>query len=194
VKLRGWCLGLAWIGLTSSACLDHELPPEEDASGGFDEDGNAGGVASFVPFARDFEAFESWMSFEVRTGEHAGVIGTVRVYINALPPSGSREFPVGTIIVKTVEVGDKTTWSIHSMVKRGGGFNAQGALDWEFYDLRFNEDEIPVILWRGADPPAGHGYETLPGLATGTEAPCNSCHLSARNDAVLSESLQLETP
>ena len=53
---------------------------------------------------------------------------------------------------------------MHARVKRGGGFNPRGAIDWEWFDLRINASDEALMMWRGEKPPANHGYESLPGL------------------------------
>jgi len=149
----------------------------------------------FIALQRDLRDFRDWTFFELREVEmHAGISGPVVVYINRIPEAGSDAFPVGTIVVKTVEIGDPTNWVVHAMVKRGGMFNDQGAFGWEYFDLAINADGVPVILWRGEEPPSGHGYESLPGLTREptAEVDCNSCHAAADdNDSLLSEPLDL---
>lgn len=170
--------------LALAGCLDHDLP--EDARSEPDV---------FIALQRDFRDFRDWMQFPLRTAVmHAGVSGPVVAYLNELPPEDADAFPTGTIFVKTVEIGPATEWTVHAMVKRGGGFNAQGALDWEYFDLAINDDDIPVIMWRGEKPPSDHGYESLLGGGADptTEVDCNSCHTGSDEDAVLSEPLALD--
>ena len=84
-------------------------------------------------------------------------------------------------MVKTVENGPPDLWKIHARVKRGGGFNTAGALGWEWFDLRVTIDDSVVIMWRGAEPPKNHGYESLPGLGVTMtmDGNCNTCHAAA---------------
>ena len=183
-------LCVAWV---AGGCLDHELPPE-------DEDGdaaNGGGTQPevFIALQRDFADFLDWQAFEVDAVEHAGAQGKVVTYLNHLPPRDADAFPVGTMLVKTVEVGKPTTWTVHAMVKRGGTFNEQGAFGWEYFDLAINGDGVPVILWRGEEPPADGGYTVAPGVeADGSmESDCNGCHGAERsNDHVLGDMLDLD--
>ena len=170
--------------LLLTGCLDHELPDigsrEHDV---------------FIALQRDFRDFRDWMQFELRTAVmHAGVSGPVVAYLNELPSEDASEFPIGTIMVKTVEIGPATDWTVHAMVKRGGAFNAQGALDWEYVDLAINEDDVPVIMWRGEKPPSDHGYESLlgGGADPALEVDCNSCHTGSDQDAILSDALALD--
>lgn len=171
--------------LLLTGCLDHELP-EQDSSDNRDV---------FIALQRDFRDFRDWMQFELRTAVmHAGVSGPVFAYLNELPPVDASEFPVGTIFVKTVQIGPATEWTVHAMVKRGGGFNAQGALGWEYVDLAINEDDTPVIMWRGEKPPTDHGYENLlgGGADPALEVDCNGCHTGSDEDAILSDALALD--
>jgi hypothetical protein len=125
-------------------------------------------------------------------------VGPVVVYLKQLPPLDATSFPVGAMLVKTVEIGQPSTWEVHGMIKRGGSFNARGALGWEFLDLSVDEDCTPRINWRGDRPPRDHGYKSLPGLEPEGEmmmdADCNSCHgtpAARENDGVLSKPLRL---
>jgi hypothetical protein len=188
---RSWLtLGLL-ASLAATGCLDHDLP--EDAQG-------VGSADTFIALPRDFCDFREWMAFPLRDIDmHAGVTGPLVVYLKDLPPMGAEAFPVGTMIVKTVELGDPKEWEIHAMVKRGGTFNSRGAIGWEFFDLGIDDDCTPVIHWRGEKAPRDHGYKSLPGLksddASNMDPDCNSCHgrMDAReNDAVLSEPLRLK--
>lgn len=153
---------------------------------------------SFIAVQQDFADFATWDSFEIEldgaegTRAHSGD-GPLMGYINQLPPAESTEFPVGTILVKTVEAGAPQDWTIQVMVKRGGNFNALGALGWEYLDLEINAENTPVILWRGEAPPSGHGYEALGGTETEIELDCNSCHaVHPEKDYVLSDELSLQ--
>jgi hypothetical protein len=179
-------LACAWLacGLLVG-CLDHELAGD-DGSGGRDV---------FIALQRDFSDFRDWMRFPLRTAVmHAGISGPVAAYLNELPPEDAREFPIGTFEVKTVEIDPATEWTIHAMYKRGGGFNAQGALGWEYVDLAINDDDVPVIMWRGERPPSDHGYESLlgGGVDPALEVDCNSCHAGGDDAAILSDELRLE--
>ena len=168
-----------------AGCLDHQLP-----SDGAGEERDV-----FIALQRDFADFRDWMRFPLRTAVmHAGVSGPVVAYLNELPPADASEFPVGTIVIKTVEIDPATEWTIHAMVKRGGGFNAQGALGWEYVDLAINDDDVPVIMWRGERPPSDHGYESLlgGGVDPALEVDCNGCHTGGDEEAILSDELELD--
>lgn len=149
-----------------------------------------GEPAVFIALQRDFAPFESWPRVSLGDGAGEGhAAGARHVYHNRGPHRG--RYPVGTILVKAVETtAPFTTWELFGMVKRGGGFNADGALDWEFFTLRFDAGRVPVIVARGENPKeaaeGAHGYED-----GGSGVTCNRCHgtLAAPTDHVLSPAL-----
>jgi hypothetical protein len=145
--------------------------------------------AGFVAVARDFEDFRDWPFLELSptslTASHPSA--PRRLFFNAVPEDDAAPFPVGAILVKAVIEGDPTTWEIHAMVKRGGEYNADGAVGWEFFDLAIDASDEVIVRWRGEGPPPGAaGY---PGSTTG-EGACNSCHgLFPDRDYVFDRSL-----
>jgi hypothetical protein len=168
----------------ATGCLDDELDPNQPMAG-----------ATFIALTRDFQPFRGWT--QTKVGEAAIVGGHAAgprfTYVNDPPVSG--HFPVGTMIVKTVELGDPSTWVIHARAKRGGTFNAQQAIGWEWFELRIDPSGQVGFLWRGEKPPKDHGYESLPGLGvTGsTETDCNTCHVqAAESEYVLAPALRAE--
>ncbi len=174
-------IGLLW----SSGCLDDEMDPALAGGSG----------ATFIALERDFQSFQSWSRTQVGDAEIVGghAAGPRFAYVST-PPAGGK-FPIGAMIAKTVEVGDPTTWSIHAKAKRGGGFNPQGAINWEWFELRIVGTNEVTILWRGAQPPKDHGYESLPGLGatTAMDGDCNTCHAAAAGtDYLLSPVLQMQ--
>lgn len=135
----------------------------------------------FVAFAPSFSPFRTWTSYMDTLADDGslptGVGGPRTQYINMLPPSGSTEFPIGSIIVEVREDG-----KIFASVKRGGDFNASGCVNWEFFELA--EDPV-TITWRGTGPPLGDTYG-------GDPNGCNNCHtMCASNDYICSPKLQL---
>ncbi len=155
--------------LLLAGCLDHDpIPGQQDA---------------FVAMQSDFEGYPSWESVTVAAEDTGHPDGARTVYVNEMPEGGDT-FPVGTVIVKEIAGGD-----IHAMAKRGGGYNADGAVGWEWFELVLS-DGAPVIKWRGTEAPEGEAYGALPGsepedtgdLVTGD---CNTCHGAAvENDYV----------
>src|SRR5258706_1435343 len=98
----------------------------------------AGSNATFVAFPATFQDFRAWPSFHSDGPADDGtfppaVLGPRTQYVNHAPPHGAKTFPIGTIIVEARESG---TMLILAGVKRGGGYNVGGALDWEWFGLR----------------------------------------------------------
>jgi len=146
---------------------------------------------TFVALASDFQPYATWTNFyvgDVPDPNGVDLTGPRTVYINELPPHGATEFPVGTIIVKVVEP-DATPqdWEMFGLVKRGGGYDEEGAPNWEWFGLGIDTAGHVVIEWRGTGPPPDASYGSL-GAALG----CVFCHANARaNDYVQTPQLQL---
>jgi hypothetical protein len=147
--------------------------------------GGGGETETFLAFSTTFAPFRSWPSFHSDGPPDDGtftpdVLGPRTQYVNQLPPRGSTEFPVGTVVV---EARENEGHKIFAGVKRGGGFNSGGAADWEWFEL----SEGPVtIVWRGVGPPLGDTYGGDP------NGGCNACHARcAANDYVCSPQLSL---
>lgn len=178
MKRGRWFLLLGLWG-----CLDHELAPESEDT--------------FIALQRDFAPFLDWP--EVMVGEtpitpDGHLTGPRYAFLNEKPASGGTSFPVGTIIVKTAQTGNPIQWEIHAMVKRGGGFNVDGAVGWEWFDLALTEELEPVIRWRGPTPPDGESYGGQIAEEDSVMGDCNTCHLAAAsNDFVMSAPLNLDT-
>lgn len=145
----------------------------------------------FIAMARDFAGFRDFGQLELgerpaQSETHPG--GKLVVHLNSVPKHGAREFPVGTIIVKeTVSgaTGDAQSKKIFAMVKRGGGFNAEGAKGWEWFELTESGGTV-AIGWRGVGAPDGESYGGDP------MGSCNGCHqMALHNDYVLSPALRL---
>jgi hypothetical protein len=137
----------------------------------------------FIAFSSSFADFRTWNFFH-SDGPAPGtqppeVIGPRSQYLNEIPPSGSTEFSVGTIVVEAREFGLNT---IFAGVKRGGEFNA--GRNWEWFELQENP---VVILWRGVGPPNGETYGGDP------NGGCNSCHEACNNDYVCAPAMQLSS-
>ncbi|MFZ5893185.1 MAG: hypothetical protein ACOY0T_19150 [Myxococcota bacterium] len=142
---------------------------------------------SFVAVSESFRGYHSWTSFDVSAEASALGIhdGSVIEYVNTLPPTGSTEFPLATIIVKEA-TGGTVPHELFAMVRRGGNFNATGARGWEWFELENLTDgnDGVKIVWRGFGPPIGEEY------GGDAEGGCNGCH-TACADAVCSTPLQL---
>lgn len=136
----------AALALLACVACDAGLPPCEG-----DE---------FIAMQSDFEDYERWRRLELDPADPRLGEGPRSVYINALPPRDATSFPQCTMIVKVGESGpDPTGWLMVGMAKRGGGYNADGAEGWEWFDLDLSPSGVPLIDWRGPSPPEGRGYE-----------------------------------
>jgi hypothetical protein len=139
----------------------------------------------FIAVASDFNGFRSWPSHSIESATASGsthVTGARTVYINEMPPAGASAFPAGTRIVKETAADGK----LFARVKRGGGYNTTGAVDWEWFELQETSGGAVFIVWRGVGPPAGETYGGDP------NAGCNTCHRTVpANDYVLSPGLML---
>jgi hypothetical protein len=130
----------------------------------------------FVATIDDFRSFRSWPSMALTVEIAPGndhLSGPRRVFINKRPPGGTSPFPIGTIVLKESGDGDPTTRDVFAMVKRGGDFNASGAIDWEWFQLKNGADGSVTMLWRGVGPANGDAY------GSDTTGGCNTCHQSA---------------
>jgi hypothetical protein len=180
-------LMLLFVALTATGatgCLDDRLDPSQ-----------VGSTDVFTPLLPDFIPFRSWSRVQVGDALIAGghAAGPRFCYVNQ--PASNGSYPIGTIIVKTVETGDPNTWTIHARAKQGGGVNPQGALDWYWYELLIFTSGDMAILWSGTAPPVAHGYEALPGVGatSSTETACNTCHTGPRDsDSILAAPLRME--
>jgi hypothetical protein len=186
---RPICAGLAALALAGLTLAGCPFLPDHVQ----DEDGAA---ISFLAQNGDFGDFRSWQSVVVGTapivdGHQAR---QRRVYVNAAPVDDEGAFPVGTIIVKEgtgFEAADEEP-ELHAMVKRGSRFNLDGAVGWEWFELGLTTSNIPLIQWRGEQPPDGEDYGCVAGVCEVGFGQCNDCHAGARdNDFVLSPALTL---
>ena len=186
-------LAAALVGALGAAGCNANVP--QDDSG------------EFVAQAMDFDGFHGWSHAVavpattlppidggdgVDAGAGPGDAGAVHpqpltVYWNMAPPHGSTVFPPKMIVVKETSDTDVTARKVFAMVKRGGDFNPNGAVNWEWFELINNTDGSVDVSWRGAEPPGGTGD-----IYAGNPNICNDCHLKAvANDDVWSSALQL---
>ena len=147
------------------------------------------GSDEFVAMQRDFSGFPEWphasLGVVPTMPGHPG--GSLTIYINHGQPPAPQPFPTGTIIVKVSDGDDTVAPFILAMAKRGGDYNAEGAIGWEWFELKFDDNAEPVIVWRGEDAPDGECYGCLPGddpMAEPTS--CNDCHGASEQDSVYS--------
>lgn len=135
----------------------------------------------FIALERDFAGYDAWevKAFEGEFVDEAHTAGPRRVFLNKRAPAGSTEWPVGTVFVKEL---DFTTFA---MVKRGNGYNASGAVGWEWFELTRDASNTVRIKWRGLGPPLGENYSK-------SGQTCNACHGAATaNDSVLTVDFHL---
>lgn len=171
------CFGAVACGKTSTAA--QQTGCETFAAG-----------STCIAFAPNFSGYTKWQAYDVTDMNLQNVVhtdATLTAYINKVPPKGSTEFPVGTIIVKSA-VGGSTPANnrVFAGVKRGGDFNANGSLNWEWFELLNTEQETPTIGWRGVGPPSSAD------VYGGDPALCNGCHQQAKaNDFIWADKLQL---
>ncbi|MGZ3423394.1 MAG: hypothetical protein ACXWUG_26300 [Polyangiales bacterium] len=181
--MRWLAFSIVLFGCSSTTSAPE--PPAADA-----------GATSFLAFERDFQGFRVWEKFsfaETSDAFPAHLGGPRDVYLNKRPPKGSKEFPVGTIIVKEViDGGPFTDRIIFARVKRGSAFNPDGN-GWEWFQLKNRADSSTAIVWRGLGPPDGDPEAGLPGYLGNADG-CTPCHKgAANNDLVLAPPLQLSS-
>lgn len=155
------------------------------------EAGSAPTPEHFIPLQKDFTGFRQWRGFDLGNAPADAVHPEGRrvVYLNRAPASGSATFPTGTILVKTVTPSNGDAASIFAMAKRGGSYNSQGAVGWEWFELQDASESSALIVWRGITPPSGEGYggDVIGGA-------CNTCHGAHQdNDYVASAALLLSS-
>lgn len=144
----------------------------------------------FIAVDSSFQGYTSWNHFHSDGPPDDGtytadVLGPREQYINNLPPSGATEFPIGTMIVEDRASVPNVKFA---GVKRGGGYNSSGALNWEWFALTVDANTgVVVHEWRGVGPPKGDTYGGDP------NGGCNACHAACglSNDYVCSGKLQL---
>jgi hypothetical protein len=61
------------------------------------------------------------------------------------------------------------------MEMRGGNFDPEGAVSWEWFELQNVDADNVRIVWRGNGPPNGETYG-------GDSATCNDCHAGAKSN------------
>ncbi|HEX4456565.1 MAG TPA: hypothetical protein VIA18_01265 [Polyangia bacterium] len=112
-------------------------------------------VPEFIVQDSDVAGFTSWYSQPFVADPLSDIVyppGSRVGFINHLAPAGATAYPLGTIIIKAIENStDPTTWELFGMSKRGGDYNAAGAVGWDFMLLRF-QDGVPHIYSSGLTP------------------------------------------
>jgi hypothetical protein len=141
--------------------------------------GTGGSGEVFIALQSDFADFLTWQKTALGDEPLEGHPAGERFgYVKQPLAAGMPAYPVGAMIVKTVEVmPDEQSWDLFAMVKRGGNYNAAGARNWEFFTLSVSAGGVPLIASRGSNPSdapgaTGHGYSD----PTGSGVTCNRCH------------------
>jgi hypothetical protein len=187
MKVRAACAGrfvAAVLAVAAAGCNGGDASDADAGCVAFDPQENA---SSVVPA---FDNFCNWSSAPATNSEDASdgvhAPGPLTVYWNNSPPHGSSTFPVGTIIIKEPQGGNPTMRQAFAMVKRGCGYNGEGAVNWEWFSLEDNGNCTMTQLWRGAFAPVGETYSGKPA------GDCNGCHgMVVDNDYVWDTALQL---
>ena len=171
LSLGAALLALRICLLSSSGCLDDEMDPALAGGSG----------ATFIALERDFQSFLSWSRTQVGDAEVVGghAAGPRFAYVSTPPVDG--KFPVGAMIAKTVEVGDPSTWSIHAQGQARRRLQSVGRDRLGMVRAAHRRGNDVTILWRGAQPPKDHGYESLPGLGATTRHGRRLQHLPRRD-------------
>jgi hypothetical protein len=181
-------LTLALLG--AAGCGAHEPGPVD--AGPVEVDAGPPDAGTFVAVLADVANYRSWHTIVIPSGETGE--GDRTVYVNRLPPAGSRSFPVGTILIKeSLVFGLHPSITVDGMVKHGGDYNLDGgqpfpdagsdggtAIGWAFMGLTPPDDAGAgvSILWQAPFPPPNAGYGP-------TNGDCNGCHHDAQaNDYV----------
>jgi hypothetical protein len=198
LAIHGGAAALIAIAALSPGCGSGS---GKESSADASDNEEASGGECYVAFASDFQDYKNWqhyhltapfdMTFPDGGANLVHASGPRDVYINKCPPKGATEFPVGTIIIKKIALLSQTEPAVFAQVKRGCGFNADGASGWEWFDL-LTEDNggTPgqvIIVWSGLTPPASQSYG-------GDPTECNVCHsaLGAGNDSIITSALDLQ--
>jgi hypothetical protein len=207
--LNGFAGSVAIAGILSLAAVSPGCGTSASAGG---DGGGGADVAQCRPFLAinsDFANFTSWKiqfhpTTKIALAPDGGIdmvhgAGPRDIYINLgspgqppCPAAGATEFPSGTILVKVMPPQTAGGSSdVFAQVKYGCGFNASGAVGWEWWDLiagtNGGSNTNPSALWNGATPPTSSQYG-------GNPMECNDCHtaMGSDNDNVISPELDLK--
>lgn len=140
----------------------------------------------FIALGHDFEGFLDWPSIALDSdGQFAGhAAGSTQIHLRGIVPGVGIPFEKGTILVKATPGPTYPEWEVHAMVKRGEGFNPQGALGWEWFNLVLDEQGVPAISWRGVGTefdPGTYAFQR-DGSTQMAESYCSVCHQALIDD------------
>ncbi len=141
-----------------------------------------GDAGMFMAEDSDFAGWQGWFGGILPNDVLDGNVyppGTRWGYVNHRVPPGTTAYPPGTVLIKLIESpkDDPTLWHAFGFSKRGGDYNAAGAVGWEFLELRLDAAGTPHITDRGLAP-ANDGFDmdTLSYTPGGAAGSCNICH------------------
>lgn len=140
-------------------------------------------VQQFLVQDSDIADFTSWYSQPFVIDPIADIFyppGSRFGFINHVAAPGATSYPIGTIIIKAIENSkDPTTWQLFGMSKRGGDYNAAGAVGWDFFLPRF-ENGVPHIYSSGLTPTVDGnpdmGAVNEGSYFAGGQIACDVCH------------------
>ncbi len=152
------------------------------------------GPGTFIAFDQDFAGYRSWQTFDLGVMTPPGhPMGQQVLFASRPLPVGATRFEDRTIIIREIRSDpDPTKWDLFAMARRGGGYNASGAVDWEFFILSLDSQGVPHIVSRGISPSETSTSPYHPGEGI----TCNTCHGNddaRRGDCVLSQELRPPT-
>ena len=141
-------------------------------------------VSEFIAQDSDVADFPNWYSQPFVADPLADIVyppGSRFGFINHPAPPGATSYPVGTIIIKAIE-NDKVPahWELFGMSKRGGDYNAAGAIGWDFLLIRY-ENGVPHIYSSGLTPTVDGNPDMQAAVNEGSyfaggQIACDVCH------------------
>jgi hypothetical protein len=153
------------------------------------------GPGVFVAFDPDFAGYRAWAQHDLGAAAPLGhPAGRQVLYVSAPLAPGAARYADRTIIVREIQADpDRTKWDLFAMVRRGGGYNQSGAIDWEFFILSLDATGAPHVVSRGISPAETGASPYHPGEGI----TCNTCHGNEdarRGDCVLSAEIRPQVP
>ena len=140
-------------------------------------------VAQFQAQDSDVADFPSWHSQPFIADPLADIVyppGSRVGFINHAAAPGTTSYPIGTIIIKAIENDNVPAhWELFGMSKRGGDYNAAGAIGWDFLLIRY-ENGVPHIYSSGLTPTVDGnpdmGAVNEGSYFAGGQIACDVCH------------------
>jgi hypothetical protein len=153
------------------------------------------GPGTFIAFDPDFADYRSWRAHDLGVLAPLGhPPGRQTLYVSRPLAPGAARYEDRAIIVREIQSDpDRTKWDLFAMARRGGGYNASGSLDWEFFILSLDSQGVPHVVARGISPAESGPTPYHPGEGV----TCNTCHGNEdarRGDCVLSLEIRPAAP